>query len=857
MLVLAALALPTALSLWAASHLRLRPELSRFLPDDQPSVVTMRELEQRLPGSSNVFVVLRGPSRQVLRPLGDRLADRLGALGPPEVTRAESGVHEARAFLRARAGLFAPLEDLEALRDDLAEHRRRAYAELLGADLSDPDDPEEALAPIDAARIRALVGQNDLLPDHPDGYYESEDGRTLVVVVRSALQPDELDRAAAAIARVRELVRAELVGSDVDFALAGDLVTGLTEYGAIRADLLSVGALGVGLVLAVILLFYLSLRPLVLLGLVVFIGCAWTFGLAQLAIGELNMASGFMFSIVAGNGINCGIIFQSRYLEERGRGLDVRAALERTLEATWRPTLAAALAAAAAYAAMGVTDFRGFRALGFIGATGMLACWIASFAALPALLGVSERLAPLPAGATAGATALARWRARLSRFEAPFQVLVARRPGRVAVAAAALGLVGLAALGPYVARDPMEYNMRNLETDKRVTAEVYRAADEALAILGTRAESAMVVLTERLDQVRPYQAVLRARRDAAPPGQAPFRDATSIFDFVPDAQEAKLPVLREIRRLAYAIHEKGGIADEEWERVAPLLPPDDLEPFALDDLPDAIRRWFRERDGTVGRLVYITPADGKSDKDLKYLRQFATAFQEVQLPGGEAVRGSGRAVVFADLIDAVTDNMGPAFAFAAAALAMVVLILFRARREAGHVLAALGLGLAWLAGLLAVADLKLNFINFVAIPITLGIGTDYALNMVHRYAESGGGDAGVFAALRGVAGPVVLCSLTTTLAYLALVTSHNHAIRGLGLIAVLGEVTCLLAAAAALPAYWLWRARRAAGGTRTGAAPDSHAESPRPRGRIPTASSDPAGAPSPAASPRSRAWCRS
>ena len=102
---------------------------------------------------------------------------------------------------------------------------------------------------------------------------------------------------------------------------------------------------------------------------------------------------------------------------------------------------------------------------------------------------------------------------------------------------------------------------------------------------------------------------------------------------------------------------------------------------------------------------------------------------------------------------------------------------------------------------------KLNFFNFAALPITFGIGVDYAINVVQRYRADGSRD--IRAALRTTGGAVVLCSLTTILGYLALLGSHNRAIRSLGVIAVVGEISCLLAAVTVLPALWLLIERRA------------------------------------------------
>ena len=91
-----------------------------------------------------------------------------------------------------------------------------------------------------------------------------------------------------------------------------------------------------------------------------------------------------------------------------------------------------------------------------------------------------------------------------------------------------------------------------------------------------------------------------------------------------------------------------------------------------------------------------------------------------------------------------------------------------------------------------VARVRLSFINFIALPITFGIGVDYAINIYGRYRQDS--QRGILAALHGAGGPVILCSLTTSLGYLALLRAHNQAVRSLGAVAVLGEITCLGAA---------------------------------------------------------------
>ena len=99
---------------------------------------------------------------------------------------------------------------------------------------------------------------------------------------------------------------------------------------------------------------------------------------------------------------------------------------------------------------------------------------------------------------------------------------------------------------------------------------------------------------------------------------------------------------------------------------------------------------------------------------------------------------------------------------------------------------ALGVGLGCVALAMALLHIKINFFNFVALPISFGIGVDYAVNFVIRYDQDPG--QGALGVLRSSGGAIVLCSLTTMLGYTALLGSVNQAIRSLGLLAVLGEV---------------------------------------------------------------------
>jgi predicted RND superfamily exporter protein len=797
-LVVLAVASIAAAGIWRASRLKLVTEFSDLLPQDQPSVVELGNILARTRGLSNVFVVLEGPDPAALCGLADALVPRLAAIGGPAVESARCGVQDARKFLMARAGLFLSENDLAELESHLSAEERRAFRGAIGADLDDDDAAATDWNDLE----RRLTTKVESFSRYPDGYFQgpSPYGTAQLVTLKSAVVTGDLAGARETLARVSGVVSRVIAergdaGRGVRVGYAGDLVVSMAEYELVRRDVLSVGGVGVAAVLVVLLLFFRSLRALLALGVTIGAGCAVTFGLTELALGHLNVATAFLFSIVAGNGVNFGIIWLARFVEERQAGRPPeRAALEAS-RGTWAATLTAACAAAAAYAALGIGHFRGFRHFALIGASGMLLCWVASYTLLPAIAVILERR-----------PAAAKRTLPFAHFERPFAWIVRRAPRATVVGALGLATAAFVAGGIYLLRGPLEYDMRRLYSDGPTTGELYRVSHLAADILGPADNAGMVVLTNDAGDTPLLAATLRRRRDSAAPAEKPFEEVHTLDDLVPRDQEARLARVRDLARRLRRDHDRGAFSDELWAKLEPLLPTAATRPFGVADLPPALVELFTEKDGTRGRILFIEPTAGQSDSDLGYLLRWADAFRRTELASGRVVHGSGRAVIFADLLRASLIDMPRSIVLSLLLTGATVVLLFRRRRPVAIVLGSLALALVWMVGALAAADVRLSFINFIALPITFGIGVDYPVNVYGRYAQDPEG--GILRAMRGAGGAVLLCSLTTSLGYLALLRAHNQAVRSLGAVAVLGEVSCVVAALLVLPAVVVWGTRR-------------------------------------------------
>jgi hypothetical protein len=287
-------------------------------------------------------------------------------------------------------------------------------------------------------------------------------------------------------------------------------------------------------------------------------------------------------------------------------------------------------------------------------------------------------------------------------------------------------------------------------------------------------------------------------------GEARTRDpivgpVQSILDAVPPDQPAKLRVLAQIR--AELDEAAGALPELEQRELAALRPSDDLAAFTAAELPDALRARLTERDGRLGTLVAVTPGPGFDEWNGHDLLRFAGAIRELHLPDGGTVTTSGPSVIFADILTAIRRDGAVVTACASAALAAMVLLLVGRNRRALAVLAATGLGSLAMIAICALVGLRINFLDFVALPIALGLGIDYAINIADRADRADQTDrADPRLALRSTGGSVLVCSLTTMIGYASLLVSSNLAIRGFGLASLIGEVTCAATALALVPA---------------------------------------------------------
>jgi hypothetical protein len=255
---------------------------------------------------------------------------------------------------------------------------------------------------------------------------------------------------------------------------------------------------------------------------------------------------------------------------------------------------------------------------------------------------------------------------------ARFAWLVERFPRAITIGGVALGVVTTAFAIHYFATDPMEYDLTRLRNENRGRSAAGELSGRVDTIVGRMGQDGMAIMVDRVDQALPVKAELERRRDAAAPNAKPFEQVVTIFDLLPTDQAKKLPLLNDTRGLLMQARSRGMIPDVDWRELDAYVPPAPLTELGIADIPDQIARPFSENDGTRGRIVYITPKEGRSIWDGRYLELWADSFRTIALPNGETILGSGRAVIFADMLVAVVEDAPCAIVVSLAGTCLVV-----------------------------------------------------------------------------------------------------------------------------------------------------------------------------------------
>ncbi len=867
----------------SARHLSVDSRLRVLLPQDSPSVVHLDQMAEQIGNHEDLFVVVHSPSREANLAFAGALADKLAA---------DEGIRfvtfrRDTSFFETNALMYATLADL-------LDIRRRVIARIqaeIRRELSPLGEYPEDVEEVDLSEEE--LKERYHLKERPGEYFETDEGRVLVIVARPrrpstdfAFTKDLLARADAHAAEIKTSLGAA-VPPDLTVSYAGIYNKNMQLARRLEKDVASGTAIALVVLTLTLIVYFRGFRsvPLILTPLI-------TAALAALAFAyywasHLNLVGAFMFAVLLGIGIDFGIHILARFRDERSEGAALQDALVTTLATAGVSTGAGAASTAIAFALLGVAEFKGISQFGVIASVGITLAFLCAIVVLPAMLVLFERVWP--------------WRPpRKKQFNRE-----ASLPTRLPVPALLAVVLVLAGAGFGIAKlgvvefetDLRKFEVQLAKTDEeRARAEQYReavgqaqtstpaialahspeeaaavyrhldalvtmtdaqfeaflkgepwpvetaAADEAKTKKDTKpeaddgwdddedededdgwgdddedeedAEDPAFVALEKLAAARAQldPAVAETLRAYGPERLRLMRsklvEAIALAAFVPELQEEKLKVIRDIRR---RVDEKrGSFEGEQANKIDRWYPYLTVEkPITRADLPEWIRAQFTAEGGEPGAFVYLRFEGHKSNYERAKL--LYDGFLDLRGEEGRAVPAAASFFVTPEIFDTLAGDGPIVLGLACGVLIITAALMFRSVTGVVLVLSTVMTALAWLTGLMALLGWRWHFFNIIALPLLIGMGQDYALHLYHRYREEGPGR--LMVVFRGTGAAIFFTSLTTIIGFSGMMFVDHPGLASLGNISVIGIFLCLVASVVFVPAVlrlgeWLFFKRR-------------------------------------------------
>jgi len=777
----------------------LKLDLEELLPRKAQSILDLDEVRERLQSMESLAVLVFSNDPQGSRRFVDALARSLKKLPPSVCSGVEHRINREIEFFEQRKALFIDLDDLKRLRRYIADrldYETELYNPLnIFAENEIPEPKFPLRHFLLKYRDREQAAR---FSRYPGGYYATTDQKKRAVLVYLPAGASTIKgrlRLKAEVERTIRKLKPKSYAPDIEIHFTGEVQNQIDEYDAVLSDIKRSATVVTIAVTTAVLIYFKSVLGAAALFLSLFVARFWAFAFTWFNIGYLNANSAFMGSIVLGSGITYGVMVLSRYMEERRNGKQpveaAGVAMRQTAHATWT----AALAAGLAYGSLSLTAFEGFRQYGSIGFVAMLFCWLCALGLLPALLLLMERIHPL---------VNPRTRRNRHRIFRPVVLALSRYPKAsltlsLALTAMSLYFAATADYGRVIETDLTKLrNRRSMQSGSGYWAKHQNDI--------FRSYLSPVVVMPRSDRDARRIAEALKEKMAKNGDKSLMVSVRTIYDFVPRRQKEKIRELREIQALLppWVISR---LPRTERRLINTLLRPESFRPFGRRDLPELVQGKFTERNGTIGRLILVEPPLDSMKWDFDRLNRFVTELRTTAARiAGTSVPVAGSHPVTRDMFEAINHDGPRATAAAFVAVLLLVVLLFRRPFEISIVLGSLLLGVLWMAGFALGTGVKINFLNFIALPIAFGIGVDYSVNILERYRKDPQQD--IIKVIFETGSAVTLCSFTTIVGYYSLIIASNQAFSSFGSLAVAGELGTMLAAIMTLPAAILLFKRR-------------------------------------------------
>jgi uncharacterized protein len=734
-------------SIMLALQLKINPNILDLLPAEEPATIAVRKLNKE--GQNGALTIgLKGAEEDVA-PALEELVNRFRALDSVEYA-----VYDIPDAWKTK---LAPLQLTQSELKHLSGRLKQATA--LGPAAMSPMISGQLF---DLGPLTEKLNSNQQLTFGGNGVY-----RLLVRPKGTPFDPSfskpfwDVTNAIIEDVNLPER-KVELVW------LGGAYRHAVEDSEVIITDVSKTAAISLLLVLGLIVVAFRDIRSVIILFFPLLVGAIFTWGLAAVCIGELNTFTSTFTAILFGLGVDFSIHLYTRYREEFAELGEVNNAIVRAMKCAGPPCLAAAVTSAGGFFALNFAGFVGFQQLGFLLAAGVLICLFSVVTTLPLMIiwvDAKEK--------------------DFSLLRPPFQVkkqIQYRRSGYFLGLVAILG--GLSWI--VIPKISFEYDLSELRPDGMAFDEL----TEEERLLARQSYRPLIVTVESETELLNVHNKLTKIIDNDE--NEYFQSVYSVYSILPPDQEQRIEILKEI--VAFADHPNLIYLPEPVQSNLKKLKQNDLRVIEKTDLPKEI---LGVMGADKGKHRLILMPDG----NMWDIRENNRLSEEVDLVLGNDTEVAGEYLALASLFRLIERDGVRVSLIALFCVFVVALFDIRSFKRAVSSIVILLIGLSWAGAGLYFCNIKLSLVNFVGIPIMMGIGIDVIIHLIHRIAEEGPGR--IRFALRTTGFAALISASTTVLSFSSLLFAENRGLHSLGKMIVVGLTLVTLAAFISVPLGWM------------------------------------------------------
>ncbi len=779
------------ISFFLIQKIRIDASLDALLPDDHHLLKTLDKANNLFGHSDNHIIVVKSPDFETGKLGIDLLVERMKTM--PEIQWL--AYQSPNPFFKKNILLYLDVPDLnilyQRLQKKISSEKSRARTNLVfDLDINKQEFDYKDILDKYQKKYAIQTPQKSISKQAQNTtyfhrYLSAQKQHVFVFFARPIQSSLNINWAKQLVHNTNQNIQATLDSDilkdkNISINITGRYQKKSDTIHVLQQDLKKITILVITGILVILLVYFRNLLIVSLLLVSLCVGILFTLGLSSFFISSLNLVSTFVIAIIFGLGVDFGIHFLVRFIEEIShKEIDVKTAFTNMLCNTGTASFLAASTSGFVFIVLLYSEFRAFAEFGLIASLSMLCTFMAYIIfMLPTMLILIDK-----------------FDFQFKRTSITFSPLnfLWKKPkvilwlSGILLTITTLGLPKL-----YFDTDANKLitnpHLLSFQLDKEISAVFNRQFTVPILIIANNKEHRNKIVT-----------AIKKLKQKLHKDDPMINRVLTLDTFIPKDQSVKLNIIRKIRSLLQKNQKYlEGLNKQEKDNLKTLKDALIYQKITLKSLPEFIVNNLqgntRGRPHNQQKILLYSGIDLEDGEEVMILSRMLYSLRIDNNP----IEVASPPFILGEIITSIQKD-----GWLILSLVFMVIYFFSSFNLSSFkqgliVFMPIVLGILYLLGIQGLFDVQPNILSIILYPIFIGVGIDSSIHLYYRYMEEG---KKIKSAVNGVSGAIFLSYATTLTGFGVLLFANNLMIKSLGLLAIVGLTLILITTMIILPSF--------------------------------------------------------